>query len=702
MSSPPTHQLLVRDRQNLDRVAKHLKRDDHAFFCVVCAPSLVHLTIEYLRDKSGKDVPLPVHVAKQDAMLALLGQLEAAPASAVFSVHLAAADVDAWTALNWNREKLLRGGRLLLFVDSIDDVAAFHQHAPDAYSFRESVFAIEGAPAGAPDANADQGEPFDVRTARMLYELKKRPEERAEAAFRWVKALYERRRIEEAAKVAEEALALIPRKNFHELSHRRMRIVLYDVLEMVQYATGQTVDCFRTCQRGLRDIGVDLVKTMTSLKLNFELHASESPLGVDRDIRRWSIKELPGKTIQNNVRRTLASSESARGQFRAAHGRYDEVLSADNPITVRAEVYSSRARMHSARGHFRRAHQELREADMCALRAGANRKFGRFTETRLLVAEGELDAARSLAASHDDGPRHLATITAQSGDISSALDHFDTALTQHVDKQQDSDVFWTCVNLHSCLAKVPALSRKDLDRAFALVESAAQKLIDLANHHPVWYDVLVPGLRAQMLSLYDDRHDDAVAAAKRAVFQARSSWPQALARSLRIHGDCLARAGRWKEMGAVLLDGMKAARDDDDLIELATLQAYDLALFVRKKASQNFIDTARRVLEETFAEMDAPRVEGETWLGIAPYLPLEGGPLDVLAIAEHIHDLFTEMPMPEQASRAMEWLGDAHAARGDTKKAEGAYRMALAPLVRHGFGLRTDLIREKLGRVVNA
>lgn len=699
MTASSTHQLLVRDRQNLDRVAKHLRRDQRAFYGFVCAPALVSLVIEYLRETSEKTIPEPIHPVDAQHLLSLLGALEVAHSSEVISIHLSAADVDQWTALNWTREKLLRGGRMLLFMDTLDDLAGFHAHAPDAYSFRTNVFVVEGGPAGKLEENIEPSEPVNVRTARLLYELGKRPEEKAQAAIPWASALKELGDYEAATRVVEEALALIPRKKFPDVPQRRTRIMLYILLSQMRFRLNQNIASLKASRSGLEDIGTDLWESMASFRLGFQLMCSESPLGVDREIRQWSIGELPDNNIRRNVLFALAESEIDRGYFRAARERVDRMIQSENDAHIRIRFRQIGANGEYFRGHFRHARQHLLAQELLHFRLGFTTPYVHNREANILISEGELDAARQIITSDQLQSWFSARIAMRSGDISVALVEFKAALEHELKAQQDSSVFDLCSGIFLQFQFVPSPSRADLDRAYDLVHTAGEKLIAMAGHHPVWYDVLVPGLRAQMLSLYEDQHEDAMNQAKQAVSLARSTWKQALARSLRIYAQCLARAGRWAEMMKTLLEGMKAAREEEHLIELATLRAYDLAFFLNTGASKKNIQEAQERLENTFRQMDAPRIEGETWLEVLPYLPLSGGVFDVVPIAERIHDLFTDMPMPEPAARALEWLGDAHVARGQAKKAEGCYKMALAALEKHGLGLRVGVIREKLMRI---
>ncbi|HRI67042.1 MAG TPA: hypothetical protein PK156_22510, partial [Polyangium sp.] len=245
MNPPIPQVLLVRDRYYLDRVAKHLKNDRRVFFGMVCSPELVAITVEYLRTQSGKDVPVPKRVTDPDEMLEILWNINTAPSSEVVAVNIAGTDVPVWTAFNFHREKLLRGARLLLFLDTIDDLLAFQCHAPDAYSFRETVFMVEGAPEGTPETMEEADEPFDIRTARLLYELKKKPLDKAEAAIMLVRAFHERGRKEDVIRTAREALALVPPTEFTSSDSRRVRVTLYHYLALTYEAIGQAIARFR-------------------------------------------------------------------------------------------------------------------------------------------------------------------------------------------------------------------------------------------------------------------------------------------------------------------------------------------------------------------------------------------------------------------------------------------------------------------------
>lgn len=706
MSDDTTARLLVRDREQLDRVAKHLKRDHHVFFGIVCPADIVVITLDYLRAQSGKNIPSPIPVTNHDELVPMLQQLELANAGDVVSVKLAAQDVEAWTTLNWNREKLLRGGRLLLFMDSIDDLLAFHQYAPDAYSFRESVCRIEGVPAGAPTVPEELGEPFDIRTTRTLYELKKRPDERAEAAIAWVRALLGRGRIDEAITVATEALTLIPEKSFDENVHRRTRIRLLDMIPNLQHLRERLVRAFRAAQGGLHEVRDDQHEHFGGYLIKFELaRTAASPLESSRPVLDEIARHLTASiaaSVHEAYHFDLMRSAKRRGHFRIALAQFDKLFAGPAPSPwSRATYHSNLASTYLRMGRFDLVRKNIMAADEIFFRANFNSAaVGHKVEIHLLLERGELEAAEYRALAFDDITEFTARIAALRGDMPRALAEFDTLIKKYEQDERDGDVTRACSDLISLFRSAytaQALSPASLERALKLLDAAGQWRIRLAAHDPPWYDVFVPSERARLLVLFEDRRDEALGEAQNGVKLAQSQWRQALPRALRVQVQCLAHANNWKKMKDAIVEGMQTARTEDDYHELSLLQAYDLARMVRKNAMQEQIDTARRVLEETFSTMAAPRVEAETWLEIAPYLPLDATSCDVVPIAERMYDLLTDMPMPEYASRAMEWLGDAQAARGDRTKAENAYRMALTPLKRHGFGLRRPLLEKKLG-----
>ncbi|HRI71057.1 MAG TPA: hypothetical protein PK156_42790, partial [Polyangium sp.] len=423
------------------------------------------------------------------------------------------------------------------------------------------------------------------------------------------------------------------------------------------------------------------------------------PLKVERHVRQWDLKEIHDDVLVSNLQIELADSAAFRGRFKVAFLLKEKIFESSNKSWVRAQTRAHTAHIQTVQGRFRAAKKNLREADELFFRAKFRTTATQRWQLELLIAEGELDAAETIATSHEDMPEYLADIGVLRADTSRALIVYTNVITRHMTHERDNSVFQVCRGITHLIRKVHAahaLSPANLESAWQLVESAGQWLIKTANHNPVWYDVLVPSLQAQVLILFDDRQKQALEAAELAVSLARSQWTQALARSLRIQVQCFAHVGLWKEMKQVIIDGMQAARAEDDLIELAMLQAYDLARLVRKNANQEQIDTAKRVLCETFAEMSAPRVEGDIWLEIAPYLPLDTKSLNLLEIGDHVHDLFTEMPMPERASSTMEWLGDIYATRGNLHEAKNAYLMALKPLIAHGFELRRPVVQNKL------
>ncbi|MBK8258130.1 MAG: hypothetical protein IPK82_36375 [Polyangiaceae bacterium] len=251
------------------------------------------------------------------------------------------------------------------------------------------------------------------------------------------------------------------------------------------------------------------------------------------------------------------------------------------------------------------------------------------------------------------------------------------------------------VNHLRAAAFAKALLPEHLQAALEVIENASTGLTNLAGGNPPWYDVLCPALTAELLSL-SHRHDEALALCERAAHLAQTLWKEALPRILRIGVVCLADADRWDQMEPFLDNAERAAKEEEYLAELATIQAFRVAYCAQRHAPEKVMNSALEALNATFLEMNAPRVEGETWLTIQPYLPLNLALPDLPTVVDQLLSQFLDMPMPEPASRCYEWLGDIHAARGDIAQAESCFRLALGIFTRHGLRLRMPLVESKL------
>jgi len=701
--------LLARDRERIEQVARGLKLDRRGFYALVCAPDLLPAALAYLGDMSGRYVPEPSRIEDGSAMEACLRAISKASRSDFACITVRGEASEVWRTLNWHREKLAEGGRVILWLDSVLALQAFREHAPDAYSFRQAVLVLEGERRAFPPGDWEEGEPQEIRAARVLWELGRTPEDRAEAGIKLVGALWEKSRAAEAREVAEEALRLIPREKYPRARECTTRLKHYDFLKSIYASDWRSTLAFRACKLGLQEIHEDTVDRLEGLQLSLTLSASaKSPLGADPQVVAAAVRRVHphmGYAVQFNVCYEAFSSALSRGRCSEAQAFLDKALALPRLETSsRAKCEIWRARKSHDQGRFKLAREAIAAADELFRRTQHSDRIARDLEISLLIDEGELSAAekvaRSIRAYSSTRRDRIEFKRGNTGDFIASLE---SVIAEDIEALRDERVFHRCLFLVEHVTEgrdARRFEEADIERVVAIVDGAEKPLLRYANKNPPWYDVLFPTLRGEILSLLPARHEEAIRVAKRGVALAHAHWKQALPRASRILVNALANAGRWDDMRNEIVEAMKYARDADSLYALARIQVFDLSRLLRKDAPQDKVDTALAFLKKTFAEADSPRFEAETWLEYGePYLPLTTTRIDLIGIVDRIHDVFSDMPMPESAARCMEWLGDIYASRGDKKEAERCYRMALGPLERRGILLRKPLLEGKIAAV---
>lgn len=705
--------LLARDREQLDRVVRSIRDERRGFFVIVCAPDLRPAAIRYLAETSGKGIAEPGLVSGHDEMVERMVALDAKAAGSVEGFRIHAADVDVFTALNWHREKVRRAGQVLLWLDSVEGLEALQRHAPDAYSFREGVLVLAGE--GGPRTEWEAEEPPDVKTARLLYELPRSPEERAEAASELLRVLLYRGSIDESATIANEAIRLIPPVLYSTERDRLTRAQLYQALALIEGARGRTIEVYRCCRRGILELDPEPSDSLTEFHLWFEAASSSSSvLGGSRiSMKRaqGAMDSDPGSWLMLSLRQWAARDAARHGSFRTALDHLDQSLSTHGLQPMeKASTLLARCRFLQEMGHFQQAEVELEGAENLLLDADIPPTFVEMGRAALLRDRAELSAAvvHAARASRATGSmligihwrdRLMAAVRHHDGDVRGAIGAMLERLRTAAVDVRDEHVWEGCKLLIQLVQRASCAGLhlgEDSARSLEGIDSAGRALIEYAAGDPPWYDVLFPGLRASVLSLDPARQAEAITTAAEAISLARSLWPQALPLSTRILVQCLARAARWPDMEPAILGALQCAREADHLIELATVQAYDLVRLLHLAAPRAALEKALADLKSTFSEMDAPRVEGETWLEIAPFFPPLAAFPDPLEIADRAHGLFLDMPMPEPAARCLEWLGDVYVARGASAEASSCYRMSLGTLQRYGLLLRKPLVEKKL------
>lgn len=403
--------LLARDREQLDRVVRSIRDERRGFFVIVCAPELRPAAVRYLAETSGKGIAEPGLVSGHDEMVERMGVLDGKPAGSVEGFRIDAADVDVFTALNWHREKVRRAGQVILWLDSVEGLEELQRHAPDAYSFREGVLVLAGE--GVPNTEWEAEEPPDVKTARLLYELPRPPEERAEAAVELAALLHARERVNEPLAVISEGLGLIPGAQYATQTHRMTRARLLEVLGLIANSRGCRIDAFRAYQRALQELGSDLSSRGARFHVSLALASSAlSPLGANAAILKESVEWLATETDPAAVflvHHWVADSARHRGAFELAVAHHTLGLATPG-VRSADKVHTLLMRCDTLRemGRFREADEDVSAADAASLRAGIARAWAQTYRAGLLRDKGEVAAAASIAQHVAESPESAA------------------------------------------------------------------------------------------------------------------------------------------------------------------------------------------------------------------------------------------------------------------------------------------------------
>ncbi len=447
----------------------------------------------------------------------------------------------------------------------------------------------------------------------------------------------------------------------------------------------------------------------------FELNAAHcGPVACKRAVVGSAVSSIDGvadSMTRSMILRHAAHDAAARGRFAAAIEFLGSALSAPSTeVYQKAGFFHQRARAHRRAGRLELARADLDQANEAYLRAGYSVLPTMAEQAALLIDRAEISAAAKLLASLSDkagfnpGLCEILVWYRSGGDVRAVVDatadQIRAAMTVFADKPAEQGSLFLGAFLGG--PRVCRSSESDIASALDIVDATGRALIARAADDPPWYRVVFPAHRARLLGLHGSRHEAAIAAATEAVALSRSVWKDALCFSTRVLVQCLALAGRFAVMGPAVEEALEAAREADHLWELSRIRAYDLARLMRTGAPRAAIEAALSALRQTFLEMEAPRVEGEIWLEIEPFLPPTATFPDAVEIADRAHDLFLDILMPEMAARCMEWLGDIYAVRGERGQAERCYRMCLGTLERYELFPRKPLVQEKLAAVLPA
>lgn len=704
--------LLARERRDLDAVAEPLREGRRVAAFLVCPAELRSPVLEHLTERSGRAIPEPVEVTDAGQMLALLGEAASAGEGEIRSLAIGPAE-DVVRALNWHREKLRRGASVLVWMADLDVLRVVRRLAPDAYSFRDTLVAVEGEkafPVVMPDA-----EDGIVTLALLRYRLARTPLERAEAGRRLASELRIRDATDDALRILAEALATLPASEISTDEGAAEAALLHWETAAVLDYEARLVESRRHIADGLAVL--QRVRGPAAIETRLALSAwLASPLGPDHRAVLNALEEARTSAVGNGIRTSLlffaAESHTARGDLRAATTLLREALAVPGLRPHgRAVVRRDQGRLAMRVGKLAEVEPLLREAASLWDAMGNGNESAVREIANQYALQGETTMARrmleSLAGVTGRSSRvvqlrargDLHALMVDCGAVREGLSGLQVTLGQAMSSRRDGTLYDLASTYAGCLVaahEAGHLAPADLLEADGTLLDAQSVSCTLSGDDPPWYHALYPLLRGRLLSLLPDRANEAIEMTRTALALCEHRWRDAAPLCARTLAEHLAKAGRFEESLSVVERATPQLVQERFLEELARARATKLACLAHLGAPASETDATMTALRATFGEMDAPRITAGTLLGLGLLLPTTEAPVDALPLLEEAQELFAEMPIVALEARCLEAAGDVLRARGDLDTACGRYRAALGILERHDLGLRVPLLAKKL------
>lgn len=708
MSGEEAPRLLMRDRDQLNDVATAIREGRKQVVFIVCEAQFRSVTLDYLRAQTQQSIPEPVDLVEPEQTLQALTEIEKLSPTDMRSLHVVHTALDVVRTLNWHREKLRRGGTILLWIEGVEGLRVLRQLGPDAYSFRDTMVIIQGETPVAVVHTLEES--LDVQLARLRYSAAETPVERAEAAADLVTQLRKRDLLLEARLVVNVALQELASVDDTSERSTKAQAKLLVSSAFMHGPAAQRYRWFKKCASKLETFRSSNARYLHTCLLS----EMPSPLGMDwrsvlgvqaelEKMHGWSDAGVAPFMLQ------AAIAWMIRGDMRRARG-----IIHDTPAlrdgTNRAAAIAIEVTVHLNSGRLMRALEQIRKAfdfykesslstigvikntAQCQHLAGECEAARRGFEVVLQHHQYDVDARLAIADLHVETSRDTQS-------LSCAVSYFHPIIRDSISFLEDAHVFLECDAYVRALLRVHdsgCLTNLFLVDALAELDVAESVACSIAGDDPPWYSILFPALRAELLELRPETIEQAIALASTALERARTVFEDAvpkLARQLVHH---LLQAGhldRARAMLPAVIDEVAAVRH---LRELARLRAYQIVTLVRLDAPISDVDAAVRALRETFDEMDAPRIAADTLLELAELLPPASKHVDAYALADEASYLYADMPYPFQEARALEVMGDVLIGRGEAEEAMRCYRSSRGICERFGFGLRMPLLDQKI------
>lgn len=707
-------ELLRADKEQLDRAAELLKGEESGFVIVACPPELTAAARARMVKQAGVEIPEPVVLqGSEEALEALVGATLEGAAAKVRSLAIGGDAKEALRALNWHREKLLRGAPAVLWVGGVDGLVQMREVAPDAYAFRDVVVMLRGDRGRVPQVSHKESK--KVLEARRRLVRAKTAMERAFAYSRLSDALRVQGHLIEAENTARRGLEALPSGKYTDENARVARARLWSRVASAARERGSQVRSRQAVYAGLDEIR-DLHQGAAQERRVWLLAGVPGPAGgFDRVSveQAYRLAQELGENRETSLRatRVLARGAAWRGDITGARRLLGAFNLEETPSVNHSFVRVDQGEIERMAGRFSDAESYLLQAISLAKGEDADIAIAADLLALCWLERGEIETAERIteeSAGSRDPAREtekyvfLANLEAAKGDIARAQEEAQTALR---------DSAWLGLDRLHVLANeslkeltTEAHDAGRLDGAMLLKVAAELEVEEdvcraiTSNDPPPWYAIWFLSYRAAIL-IRTERQAEALSLARGALSLARTTCEDLIPETGRTLADHLLRAASPNEALSLLVEIEPEAASRGMLEELARVLAARVLALVLRYEPPSAIEPAVAALREALESTGAPRIKAEILQELAIRLPSAATLPDPLALAAETHTLFVEMPMPVKEARSLELAGDVLAARGKPDEARRRYLTAKGILERRGLGLRLPLVTSKLERL---
>jgi tetratricopeptide (TPR) repeat protein len=685
--------LLHADEEQIDRASIAIA-DGTAFIVALCPPEARPAALTYL-GTHVKHLAFPesVEMGTADEMFAALSE-QVEQKNRVLSLTLGRDVLGSFDALNLHREKVLKGGPVILWLDDVATLRTMRERAPDAYSYRTTMMVIRGD--GGALAGPSKEESEHIATLRKRLKRARTPLARADEALDLAGALRASGRVEEAAESAHYGLLGIT--NPREDSDFMARALLCRELSTIHHNRRQRAQSLHWARRA--SVEVEPVSLTKSLRARAAIWGTWPGPYNTRDRRMigeaLSLVHRFGLPMRDHYQVLLATADIALAQgnipkLRSLAAQEREHRSLEPMANYWALVLD--ADLFLRKGALLDAERSYRIAADYALANALSVGMANSRVVHCMVLRGELDAADRLM------PR-LFTLLAR-GAVDDALLLQNNWMAVAIEGQIDGDIFDVTARIAEIALSAhhaQRLSLQQIESILSDLELAHDVIMELSGPDgPEWYPIQLRSRRAEVLRIAG-KPAEALDLLRQTLDLARKTYPDLIPETGRALVDHLLYAHQFDE-ALVLIDEIEPiALEKEFLEERARLVADRILALVGKNTAAEEIAPHVHELRSALAATDSKRITAETLRHLAERLPTTTTFPDPISLADEAHRLFVAMPIPAEEAMCLEIMGDVLASRGQIEEAKMRYANARGRLERHGLLLRVPLIEEKLSR----